>query len=157
MSKTPAALRASSWSFTHGHIVLSLKNRESDQFFINTPVTSYPSSFNNAAATEESTPPLIATKTFRLPSCKLALLWGCFDLIFIILVIYQSSSAISIASSSSNSSGSSPSLSNFSSSIFLSRGIILKTSTILSFCLVLSFFQANFPDDCLDVRFFQHC
>src|SRR3989344_5722638 len=70
MSKTPAALRASSWSFTHGHIVLSLKNRESDQFFINTPVTSYPCSFNSASATDESTPPLIATKTFRLPRCN---------------------------------------------------------------------------------------
>src|SRR3972149_422970 len=63
MSKPPAALRASSWSFTHGHIVLSLKKLESDQFFINTPVTSYPCSFNKAAATEESTPPLIATNT----------------------------------------------------------------------------------------------
>src|SRR3972149_4443899 len=63
MPKTPAALRASSWSSTHGHIVLSLKKLESDQFFINTPVASYPSSFNNAAATELSTPPLIATNT----------------------------------------------------------------------------------------------
>src|SRR3989344_7356984 len=63
MSKTPAALRASSWSFTHGHIVLSLKKLESDQFFINTPVTSYPCSFNKATATEESTPPLIAANT----------------------------------------------------------------------------------------------
>src|SRR3989344_3395879 len=63
MPKPAAALRASSWSSTHGHIVLSLKKLESDQFFINTPVTSYPSSFNNAAATEESTPPLIATNT----------------------------------------------------------------------------------------------
>src|SRR3989344_6257607 len=66
MPKAPAALRASSWSFTHGHIVLSLKKLGSDQFFINTPVTSYPCSFNSAAATELSTPPDIATNTLGL-------------------------------------------------------------------------------------------
>src|SRR3989344_7451173 len=88
MSKTPAALRASSWSFTHGHIVLSLKNRESDQFFINTPVTSYPCSFNNAAATEESTPPLIATKTFRLPRSELcSATWGLFQILAILVYL----------------------------------------------------------------------
>src|SRR3990172_5841631 len=83
MPKTAAALRASSWSSTHGHIVLSLKKLESDQFFINTPVTSYPSSFNNAVATEESTPPLIATKT-RFFSGDTILNFSCLPSFFLV-------------------------------------------------------------------------
>ena len=60
MSSCWATLRASSTSLTLQHPV-SLSPPHS---FIVTPTTSWPCSWSNAPATDESTPPLIASSTF---------------------------------------------------------------------------------------------
>src|ERR1700677_2072211 len=66
MPRVWATRRASSTSATEQH-------PESDappQSLSVAPVTSWPASIKRAAATEESTPPLIATRTFTLSVCQ---------------------------------------------------------------------------------------
>ena len=62
MSSLEATLLASSLSEAVQHPDSGISPFGPSHNFIVTPITSWPCSFNNAATTDESTPPLIATK-----------------------------------------------------------------------------------------------
>ena len=63
MSNLAATFRASSESADVQHPVSGISPLGPSQSFIVTPITSCPCDFKSPATTEESTPPLIATKT----------------------------------------------------------------------------------------------